>query len=88
MTKKTSSGNKRDILLRQLGNIFCYFAEQVLHKGYWDANSADIAALTAVDILVSSCTSIGNCQDCIFYNKDCTCDLFSKIRQKTNKEMP
>ena len=76
-----------DILMRKLENTFGYFAEQVVRKGYWDAPLADIAALTAVDILVSFCTSIGNCQDCIFYNKDCTCDLFSKIRQKTGKEM-
>lgn len=78
-----------DILMRKLENTFSYFAEQVINKEYLtkELELADIVALTAVDILVTFCTSIGNCQDCIFYNKDCTCDLFSRIRQKTNKGM-
>ena len=78
-----------DILMRKLENTFSYFAEQVINKEYLtkELELADIVALTAVDILVTFCTSIGNCQDCIFYNKDCMCDLFSRIRQKTGKEM-
>lgn len=78
-----------DILMRKLENTFSYFAEQVINKEYLtkELELADIVALTAVDILVTFCTSIGNCQDCIFYNKGCMCDLFSRIRQKTNKEM-
>lgn len=44
-----------DILMRKLENTFGYFAEQVVRKGYWDAPLADIAALTAVDILVNYC---------------------------------
>lgn len=77
-----------DILMRQLENTFSYFAEQVVRKGYWNTHPADIAALTAVDILVNYCTSLGrHCQECIFNNKDDTCDLFSRIRQKTGKEM-
>ena len=74
-----------DILMRKLENTFGYFAEQVVCKDYWDA---DIAALIAVDILVNYCTSIGrHCQECIFNSKDDVCDLFSRIRQKTGKEM-
>lgn len=77
-----------DILMRKLENTFGYFAEQVVCKGYRDAPLADIAALTAVDILVNYCTSVGrHCQECIFNSKDCMCDLFSRIRQKTGKEM-
>ena len=77
-----------DILMMQLENIFSYFAKQLVRKGYWNAHPADIAALTAVDILVNYCTSIGrHCQECIFNNKDDMCDLFSRIRQKTGKEM-
>lgn len=48
-----------DILMRKLENTFGYFAEQVVRKGYWGAHPADIAALTAVDVLVNYCTSIG-----------------------------
>ena len=77
-----------DILMRQLENIFSYFAEQVVRKGHRDTHPADIAALTAVDVLVNYCTSIGrHCQECLFNNKDDMCDLFSRIRQKTGKEM-
>lgn len=88
MIKSICSGNEQAILMRHLENIFSYFAEQVVCKGYWDAQPADIAALTAVDILVNYCTSIGrHCQECLFNNKDDMCDLFSRIRQKTGKEM-
>lgn len=77
-----------DILMRQIENTFSYFAEQVVRKGHWDTHPADIAALTAVDVLVNYCTSIGrHCQECLFNNKDDMCDLFSRIRQKTGKEM-
>ena len=77
-----------DILMRQLENTFNYFAEQVVRKGYWNTHPADIAALTAVGILVNYCTSLGgHCQECILNNKDDMCDLFSRIRQKTGKEM-
>ena len=79
-----------DILMRKLENTFSYFAEQVINKEYLtkELELADIVALTAVDILVTFCTSIGrHCQECIFYNKDDICDLFSRIRQKTGKEM-
>lgn len=77
-----------DILMRQLENTFSYFAEKVVCKGYWGTHSADIAALTAVDVLIDYCKSMDNhCQNCIFNNKDDMCDLFSRIRQKTGKEM-
>lgn len=77
-----------DILMRKLENTFSYFAEQVINKEYLTKELADIVALTAVDILVTYCTSIGrHCQECIFNNKDDMCDLFSRIRQKTGKEM-
>lgn len=79
-----------DILMRQLENTFSYFAEQVINKEYLtkELELADIAALTAVDILVNYCMSLGrHCQECIFNNKDSMCDLFSRIRQKTGKEM-
>lgn len=88
MIKSICNGNEQDILMRQLENTFSYFAEQVVCKGYWDAHSADIAALTAVDVLIDYCKSSDNhCQNCIFNNKDDMCDLFSRIRQKTGKEM-
>ena len=77
-----------DILMRQIENTFSYFAKQVVRKGHWDTYPADIAALTVVDVLVNYCTSIGrHCQECLFNNKDDMCDLFSRIRQKTGKEM-
>nr|DAW54772.1 MAG TPA: hypothetical protein [Bacteriophage sp.] len=77
-----------DILMRQLENTFSYFAEQVMRKGHWNNHPADIAALTAVDVLVNYCTSLGrHCQECIFNNKDDMCDLFSRIRQEIGKEM-
>lgn len=77
-----------DILMRQIENTFRYFTEQVVCKGHWDTHPADIAALTAVDVLANYCTSISrHCQECLFNNKDDMCDLFSRIRQKTGKEM-
>ena len=77
-----------DILMRQLENTFNYFAEQVVRKGYWNTHPADIAALTAVDVLVEYCLSRDkHCQNCVFNHEANMCDLFSRIRQKTGKEM-
>lgn len=75
-----------DILMRQIENTFSYFAEQVLRKGHWNNHPADIAALTAVDVLVNYCTSMGkHCQECIFNDEDDMCDLFARIKQKIVK---
>lgn len=75
-----------DILMRQIENTFSYFAEQVLRKGHWNNHPADIAALTAVDVLVNYCTSMGkHCQECIFNDEDDMCDLFARIRQEIVK---
>lgn len=75
-----------DILMRQIENTFSYFTEQVLHKGHWNNHPADIAALTAVDVLANYCTSMGkHCQECIFNDEDDMCDLFARIKREIAK---
>ena len=51
-------------------------------------DSLDVAALTAVDVLIDYCLSRDkHCQDCVFNHEANMCELFSRIRQKTRKEM-
>ena len=51
-------------------------------------DSLDGAALTAVDVLIDYCLSRDkHCQDCVFNHEANMCELFSRIRQKTRKEM-
>ena len=51
-------------------------------------DSLDVAALTAVDVLVTYCKSMDkHCQNCVFNHEANMCELFSRIRPKTRKEM-
>ena len=51
-------------------------------------DSLDVAALTAVDVLVTYCKSMDkHCWNCVFNHEANICELFSRIRQKTRKEM-
>lgn len=51
-------------------------------------DSLDVVALTAVDVLIDYCLSRDkHCQDCVFNHEANMCELFSRIRQKTRKEM-
>lgn len=79
-----------DVLMRQLENTFSYFAKRVLHRGCGTTRPADIAALTAVDVLLEYCMSMDRyCQECVFNDESNMCDLFfrirHRIRQKTGK---
>lgn len=77
-----------DILMRQLENTFSYFAGQRMNKECWETEPANLTAYTAVDVLIDYCLSRDkHCQDCVFNHEANMCELFSRIRQRTNKEM-
>ena len=72
-----------DVLMRQLESTFSYFAKRILHRGYGTTRPADIAALTAEDVLTEYCMSMGeHCQECVFNDEANMCDLFFRIKQK------
>ena len=89
MNKKLGNESEQYILTRQIESIFSVYSKQLIDRGYWTNEPADIAALTAVEVLSSYCRSIDkrHCCECVFYNEANMCGLFSKIQTKTNKEM-
>ena len=88
MSKDLCNENTKVIRLKSVHHIFGYFAEQRINKERWTTEQADLAAYTAVDVLVEYCLSRDkHCQNCVFNHEANMCDLFSRIRQKTGKEM-
>ena len=88
MNKDLYNENTKAIRLRNVQTIFGYFAEQRINKERWEIEPADLTAYTAVDVLVTYCKSMDkHCQNCIFNHEANMCELFSRIRQKTRKEM-
>ena len=88
MSKDLCNESTKDIRLRNVQTIFRYFAEQRMNKERWETEPADLTAYTAVDVLIDYCLSRDQyCQDCVFNHEANICELFSRIRQKTRKEM-
>ena len=88
MSKDLCNESTKAIRLRNVQTIFGYFAEQRMNKERWETEPANLAAYTAVDVLIDYCLSRDkHCQDCVFNHEANMCELFSRIRQKTNKEM-
>ena len=88
MSKDLCNKNTKAIRLKNIQSIFGYFSEQRMNKECWETDSLDVAALTAVDVLVTYCKSMDkHCQNCVFNHEANMCELFSRIRQKTRKEM-
>ena len=88
MTKELCNENAKAIWIKNIQSIFGYFAEQRIDKERWATEPADLAAYTAVDVLIDYCLSRDkHCQDCVFDHEANMCDLFSRIKQKTGKEM-
>lgn len=88
MTKRLHDESTKAIRLRNVQTIFGYFAEQRMNKERWETEPANLVAYTAVDILIDYCLSRDkHCQDCVFNHEANICELFSRIRQKTRKEM-
>lgn len=88
MSKDLCNESTKAIRLRNVQSIFGYFAEQIMNKERQETESADLAAYTAVDVLIDYCLSRDKyCQDCVFDHEANMCELFSRIRKKTGKEM-
>ena len=88
MSKDLCNESTKDIRLRNVQTIFRSFAEQRMNKERWETEPADLTAYTAVDVLIDYCLSRDKyCQDCVFNHEANICELFSRIRQKTRKEM-
>lgn len=88
MSKDLCNESTKAIRLRNVQSIFGYFAEQRMNKERWATEPADLAAYTAVDVLIDYCLSRDKyCQDCVFDHEANMCELFSRIRKKTGKEM-
>ena len=88
MSKDLCNESTKDIRLRNVQTIFGYFAEQRMNKERWETEPADLTAYTAVDVLIDDRLSRDkHCQNCVFNHEANICELFSRIRQKTRKEM-
>ena len=88
MTKRLHDESTKAIRLKNIQSIFGFFTEQRMNKERWETEPADLTAYTAVDVLIDYCLSRDKyCQDCVFNHEANMCELFSRIRQKTRKEM-
>ena len=88
MRKDLCNENTKAIRLKNIQSIFGYFSEQRMNKECWETEPADLTAYTAVDVLIDYCLSRDkHCQNCVFNHEANMCELFSRIRQKTRKEM-
>ena len=88
MSKDLCNKNIKAIRLKNIQSIFGYFSEQRMNKECWETEPADLTAYTAVDVLIDYCLSRDkHCQNCVFNHEATICELFSRIRQKTRKEM-
>ena len=88
MSKDLCNKNTKAIRLKNIQSIFGYFSEQRMNKECWETEPADLTAYTAVDVLIDYCLSRDkHCQNCVFNHEANICELFSRIRQKTRKEI-
>ena len=88
MSKDLCNENIKAIRLKNIQSIFGFFIEQRMNKERWETEPANLVAYTAVDVLIDYCLSRDKyCQDCVSNHEANICELFSRIRQKTRKEM-
>ena len=88
MGKDLCNKNTKASRLKNIQSIFGFFTEQRMNKERWETELADLTAYTAVDVLIDYCLSRDKyCQNCVFNHEANMCELFSRIRQKTRKEM-
>ena len=88
MSKDLCNENIKAIRLKNIQSIFGFFIEQRMNKERGETEPANLVAYTAVDVLIDYCLSRDKyCQDCVFNHEANICELFSRIRQKTRKEM-